>query len=97
MSFDISSVRTRFFELRINEQLFEIEPPTKKMLSAIAEAQKSNDFDQLVEDLAVVLSKNKQNHTFTAKSLENFTIDQIGMLIKAYFGWVREVQTDPNL
>lgn len=94
--FDINSVKTRYFELKINEQLTEVEPPTKKMLSNLQQVQKNNDFDLMMVELACALSKNKQGRQFTSASLDEFSIDQIKELIKAYFGWVKDVQSDPN-
>ena len=94
--FDLSNIITRYFEVKINGQMIEIEPPTVKMMKKLTAIKKDEDMEGYIEMLARVMSKNRQRKEISVEIVEQMTLDQITEFSQAYFSWLKGIQNDPN-
>ena len=97
--FDVSTINKRYFEIKIGEQILEVEPPKKKMLSKITSLTSVKDSevtDGLYEAVEMILNKNKANKKVPDETIAEFNLDQINAIITAYFGWLNKEQNSPN-
>lgn len=96
--FDLNTIITRYFEVRINGILYEVEPPTVKMMRKLKEVSKSEeDIDAFVEILSRIMSKNRQKKEISIELIEQLSLDQMNELSEAYFTWLNKVKNHPNL
>ncbi|HAO61549.1 MAG TPA: hypothetical protein DCQ90_06435 [Erysipelotrichaceae bacterium] len=100
--FDINSMNKRYFEVRINGRLFEVEPPKVKTLKKIValqnnEGAESEALNELSEAVRVILSKNKEKKHVSIEVIDDLDIDQMNEIITNYFEWISGVKKDPNL
>ncbi|PKM75918.1 MAG: hypothetical protein CVU90_15165 [Firmicutes bacterium HGW-Firmicutes-15] len=95
--FDLNNIITRFFEVKINGIVLEVEPPKVKTLKRLMEVKKTEDMDAFIEVLSRILSKNRQNKDISVEFVEQMTLDQMNELSEAYFIWLGKVKNHPNL
>ena len=95
--FDLNNIITRFFEVKINGIVLEVEPPTVKTLKRLMEVKKTEDIEAFIEVLSRILSKNRQNKDISIDFVEQMTLDQMNELSEAYFLWLGKVKNHPNL
>lgn len=98
--FDVSGVSRRYFEVKIGEVLFEVEPPKLKKMRQFLELSKMRNED-VMENLTValsdILSKNKTGTAVSADYIEeNLNFDEMNALLNAYFAWVGTEKRSPN-
>lgn len=94
---DVNSLITRYFELKLNGSVIEVEPPTVKMIKKLMEVQKNNDYEGSIEILSRILSKNRQNKEISTQLLDAISIDTINEIAQEYFMWLQKVKQHPNL
>lgn len=106
--YDMTKIKTRYFEVVLpNSKRLLVEPPKIKALKKILSLSKSvdkgedgltkEDILDLVEGLALALSKNKQGYKVTIEFIENeLNITQTIGLLTEYFKWVNEIQESKN-
>ena len=104
--YDMTKMRTRYFDLKLkNGRVINVEPPKLKVLKKVAalseikntENLEENDINNLIEAVALALSKNKQNIKISNENVENsFDIDEIVDLLSNYFEWVNSIQNQKN-
>lgn len=97
--FDISTVSKRYFQIKLNKKLIEVEPPTLKSLKRIMQVSKTGNedaMDDLTEAIALILNKNKSGYKVPAETIEEMDVDQMNEILTAYFGWLGKVRNDPN-
>ena len=98
--FDINTVNKRYFEIRINGQLFEVEPPKVKTLKKIVSLSTGTDadaLDGLTECVRIILNKNKDKKNVSIELVDELDLDQLNEIITKYFEWIAGVKKDPNL
>lgn len=78
---DLSIYKSRYYEVKLDENLVvNIEPPKRKQLKKVLSLTKSmsgenlnkSDIDNLYVAVQIALSKNKENKSFTAESIEDY-------------------------
>ena len=100
--FQISSVKTRYFEFEApdNRKVLLIEPPKLKTLKNMEDVQMNQNasFTDVAAVVAKLMSKNKQNRKITADQVMDWMdVDQMRAFIQAYIGWMKaEKANDPN-
>ena len=98
--FDISTICKRYFEVRINDQLFEVEPPKVKTLKKIVSLSKLDEnqaLDELSEAVRRILSKNKEKKPVSIELVDELDLDQLHEVIVKYFEWLDNSKNSPNL
>ncbi|MGJ8756269.1 hypothetical protein [Clostridium botulinum] len=96
--FDISTVSKRYFDIRINGVILEVEPPKLKALKKITNLSKSKDeeaIDDLTEAVKMILSKNKSKHDVT-ELIDELDFDQLSQILTAYFEWLAREKNSKN-
>lgn len=103
--FDMTKLKKRYFDLKLtNGQIIKVEPPRIKVLKKIMSLSKIDEenigmeeFNDLVEAASLAFSKNKQNVKLSVAYFdENFDIDSLQDLLKAYFEWIDRVSDSKN-
>ncbi|TFI13722.1 hypothetical protein E4P35_11005 [Thiopseudomonas sp. 4R-3cl] len=104
--FDMREIVKRYFKVTLPSGLeLELEPPKMKVLRKLmrlAKASQSDDFtedqlDELIEAVAIMLSKNNKKHKITAQEVEDMLdLDNMLDLVIAYFNWVEEISDSKN-
>lgn len=96
--FDISTVSKRYFDIRINGVILEVEPPKLKALKKITNLSKSKDeeaIDDLTEAVKMILSKNKSKYDVT-ELIDELDFDQLNQILTAYFEWLAREKNSKN-
>ena len=103
---DLSIYKSRYYEVKLDENLVvNIEPPKRKQLKKVLSLTKSmsgenlneSDIDNLYEAAQIALSKNKENKSFTAESIEDY-LDLAALIafFEGYYNWVMENVNQKN-
>ena len=97
---DISTIKRRYFDIRIGDVILNIEPPQKKIYNKIVELTKSKDVETVADNLYLVaeliLNKNKTGYVVPKEEVEKLDTDQINEIITQYFKWLSESKQLPN-
>lgn len=97
--FDISTVNKRYFNIKINDIVLDVEPPKLKALKKITALAKSKDEDAM-EDLAeaveMILNKNKSRYKVSEEIIDELDYDQMDEILTAYFDWLGKNKKAPN-
>lgn len=96
---DINSISKRYFTIKIDEIVLEVEPPTKKALSKIIELTKSNGIEMvngLFAAVEMILNKNKTGYKVSENMIDKLDMDQVQEILNQYFKWMNEVKNSPN-
>jgi len=98
--FDLNTINKRYFEIKIGEQILEIEPPSKKMLNKITSLSGVKDgkkaTDGLYDAVEMILNKNKTGKKITEDTVSDLNLDQVNGIITAYFNWLNETKNSKN-
>lgn len=100
MAFQISSVKTRYFEFEdpTTGGILHIEPPKLKTMNEFEKLDHRNTPEEMAAVIAAMLSKNKEGRNVTAGEVMCWMDpDQLSAFIRAFGGWVNGVKAnDPN-
>lgn len=107
--FDINGVNKRYFEVTLyktNDEgeiegniSIEIEPPKLKVLKRLTKVSKSKDenaIEDLTDSIRLILNKNKDKKKIDEQYIDDLDMDQMNMLLSAYFDWLNETKNSPN-
>ncbi|SKA99769.1 hypothetical protein SAMN05443428_1388 [Caloramator quimbayensis] len=97
--FDISTVNKRYFVIKINDLMLEVEPPKLKALKKIFElsqAKNEEAINNLSEALKMILNKNKANIKVTDDIIEELDLDEMKEIITVYFEWLNKEKNSKN-
>ncbi|KEI01565.1 hypothetical protein [Clostridium botulinum] len=97
--FDINTTNKRYFSIRINEVILEVEPPKIKALKKIINLSKAKNeeaIDDLAEAVKLILSKNKSKYDIKQELIEELDLDQLTQILTAYFEWLNGEKNSPN-
>lgn len=97
--FDINMVSRRYFTIKLDEMVLEVEPPklkTMKRLMAVAKNGNAEAMEDLTEAMGLILNKNRKGTSVPQEIIEELTIDQMQEILSAFFGWVGKAKNDPN-
>lgn len=101
---DLSAVKTRYYPVRFNGKVLQLEPPKLKTINRLVRAAKlagDGDIDaygELTPLVAQILSKNRNHIKISADTVENtLTTDQMLELFRGFLSWMNEERkNDPN-
>lgn len=105
--YDMTKLGVKYFEVILpNKKYLLVAPPKLKALKKILTLSKSidkgeegltvDDIENLMEGLAIALSRNKQNYKVTPEMIEELSITEILGLLTKYFEWVNKIQETKN-
>jgi hypothetical protein len=100
---DLTAVRRRYFLVKFDGRILEVEPPKLKTLNklvAISKAAGNGDpdaFSEMTPLIAKLLSKNKKNIKIAPAAIEeSLDRDQMSVLLTEFFSWLSQERNDPN-
>ncbi len=95
---DLTKINIRTFEVKISDSLtLTLNPPKIKVLKKIMSVASTNNIEDLVTGITLILNSNKNKKKIDESWVEdNITFDEMLTLTKAYFEWVAEIQNNPN-
>lgn len=100
---DLTAVRMRYYPVKLNGRVLELEPPKMKTVNRLVAVSKDvangnlESYDEFTLLVARVLSKNRTGYTVTPEFVEDsLTLDQVAELLGGYFHWLNEEKRDPN-
>jgi hypothetical protein len=100
---DLTTVNRRYFPVKLNGRVLEVEPPKLKTLNklvGISKAASNGDIDAFTEMtplIAQLLSKNKKNIRISPAAVEeNLDSDSMVLLLSEFIAWINREKSDPN-
>jgi len=97
--FDLNTINKRYFDIKIGENVLEVEPPKLKALKKITALSKVRNEDA-IEDLSdavhMILNKNKSKKTISDEIMDELDLDQLSAILTAYFEWLGKEKTSKN-
>ena len=97
--FDLSLVNRRYFTIKLNDLVLEVEPPKLKALkkiTALSKARNEDAIDDLAEAVGMILSKNKKKYVVPEEIIDELDLDQMSDILTAYFEWLGKEKTAKN-
>lgn len=97
--FDLNSINSRYFQIRIDTITLDVEPAKLKVLKrmlGLAKSREEDAIDDLTTVVAMILNKNKTGYTVPPELINELNIDQVNAIINAYFDWLYQVKNSPN-
>lgn len=97
--FDINIVAKRYFEVKLNDMILEIEPPklkTLKKITSLSKARNEDAMDDLAEAVGMILSKNKAGYKVPQELIDELDLDQMNEVLTAYFQWLNKEKNSKN-
>lgn len=100
---DLTAVRRRYFPVKFNGRVLDVEPPKLKTLNKLVDLAKhagNGDLDALADltpMIAKLLSKNKKGIKINSETVEDaLDFDQMQILLFKLFKWIAKERDDPN-
>lgn len=100
---DLAAVRRRYFPVKFNGRVLEVEPPKLKTLNklvSISKAAGSGDqeaFAEMTPLISQLLSKNKKNIRISPATVEeSLDTDAMIVLLSEFLSWIHQEKNDPN-
>ena len=97
--FDLNEVNRRYFTIKLNDLVLEVEPPKLKALKKITSLSKSREEDaitDLAEAVQMILSKNKKKYVVSDEIIDELDLDQMSDILTAYFEWLGKEKASKN-
>lgn len=98
--FDLSAINKRYFEIKINEIVLEVEPPKVKTLKKIVNLQKNarreDGLDDMTDAVIKLLSKNKDRREVPVELIDDLDFDELSQILTAFFEWLTGVKNSKN-
>jgi hypothetical protein len=97
--FDINTVAKRYFTIKLDDMVLEIEPPKLKVLKKITSLSKARNEDameDLAEAVGMILSKNKSSYKVPQEIIDELDLDQMNEILTAYFQWLNREKNSKN-
>jgi len=97
--FDLNEVNRRYFTIKLNDLVLEVEPPKLKALKKITSLSKSREEDSitdLAEAVQMILSKNKKKYAVSDEIIDELDLDQMSDILTAYFEWLGKEKSSKN-
>lgn len=100
---DLTAVSRRYFQVKFNGRVLDVEPPKLKTLNKLVSISKAagggdpDAFTELTPLIAKLLSKNKRNIKISPAIVED-ALDSDGMilLLTELIQWIQQERNDPN-
>jgi len=97
--FDLNEVNRRYFTIKLNDLVLEVEPPKLKALKKITSLSKSREEDaitDLAKAVQMILSKNKKKYVVSDEIIDELDLDQLSDILTAYFEWLGKEKASKN-
>ncbi len=98
--FDLSAVNKRYFDIKLNDLVLEVEAPKvktlKKIVSLAANSKKEEGLDSMTDAVLTLLKKNKGDKKVPPSIIDELDYDQMNEIITAFFEWLTGEKNSKN-
>ena len=98
--FDLSAVNKRYFDIKLNDLVLEVEAPKVKTLKKIVDlainSKKEEGLDGMTDAVLTLLKKNKGNKKVPPEIIDELDFDQMNEIITAFFEWLTGEKISKN-
>ncbi|URZ07539.1 hypothetical protein [Clostridium felsineum] len=97
--FDISKINKRYWTVKINNMVLEVEPPklkTLKNLLALSKSENEAVIDDLRNSIKGILDKNRKHQKVPYEIIEELDFDEMQQILNAYFDWLVKEKNSKN-
>jgi len=98
--FDLSTINKRYFDIKLNDLVLEVEPPKvktlKKIVNLTRNAKKEDGLDDMTDAIQTLLKKNKDNKEVPAEIIDELDFDEMSMILTAFFEWLTGEKISKN-
>jgi len=98
--FDLSAVNKRYFDIKLNDLVLEVEAPKvktlKKIVNLATNSKKEEGLDSMTDAVLTLLKKNKGNKKVPMEIIDELDFDQMNEIITAFFEWLTGEKNSKN-
>lgn len=98
--FDLSAVNKRYFDIKLNDLVLEVEAPKVKTLKKIVDlatnSKREEGLDGMTDAVLTLLKKNKGNKKVPPGIIDELDFDQMNEIITAFFEWLTGEKNSKN-
>lgn len=98
--FDLSAVNKRYFDIKLNDLVLEVEAPKvktlKKIVSLAANSKKEEGLENMTDAVLTLLKKNKGDKKVPPSIIDELDYDQMNEIITAFFEWLTGEKNSKN-
>lgn len=98
--FDLSAVNKRYFDIKLNDLVLEVEAPKVKTLKKIVDlaknSKKEEGLDGMTDAVLTFLKKNKGNKKIPPTIIDELDFDQMNEILTAFFEWLTGEKNSKN-
>ena len=95
---DFNKKQKRYMQVKLqNSWVLDIEEPNLHTLEQLQKTEKTNDVDDLVTSVEMIINRNKQKRKMKRNDIKVlFTYSDMRLLLESYLQFVQGIQNDPN-
>lgn len=95
---DFNKKQKRYLQVKLqNDWVLDIEEPNLHTLEQLQKTEKTNDVDDLVTSVEMIINRNKQKRKMKRNDIKAlFTYSDMQLLMESYLQFVQGIQNDPN-
>lgn len=95
---DFNKKQKRYMQVKMqNGWILDIEEPNLHTLEQLQKTEKTNDVDDLVTSVEMIINRNKQKRKMKRNDIKTlFTYSDMQLLMESYLQFVQGIQNDPN-
>lgn len=95
---DFNKKQKRYLQIKLqNGWVLDIEEPNLHTLEQLQKTEKTNDVDDLVTSVEMIINRNKQKRKMKRNDIKTlFTYSDMQLLMESYLQFVQGIQNDPN-
>ena len=95
---DFNKKQKRYLQVKLqNGWVLDIEEPNLHTLEQLQKTEKTNDVDDLVTSVEMIINRNKQKRKMKRNDIKVlFTYSDMRLLLESYLQFVQGIQNDPN-
>jgi len=95
---DFNKKQKRYLQIKLqNGWVLDIEEPNLHTLEQLQKTEKTNDVDDLVTSVEMIINRNKQKRKMKRNDIKVlFTYSDMQLLMESYLQFVQGIQNDPN-
>lgn len=98
--FDLSAVNKRYFDIKLNDLVLEVEPPKvktlKKIVNLAANSKREEGLENMTDAVLTLLKKNKGDKKVPPSIIDELDYDQMNEIITAFFEWLTGEKNSKN-
>ncbi len=95
---DFNKKQKRYLQVKLqNGWVLDIEEPNLHTLEQLQKTEKTNDVDDLVTSVEMIINRNKQKRKMKRNDIKAlFTYSDMQLLMESYLQFVQGIQNNPN-